>query len=58
LRIAAVKALRLSLSAPLVNDVAERIGEGRSFASAFQPVADDLLEAFSLWSEIAAVDLA
>jgi hypothetical protein len=56
LRIGAVKALRLSLSAPLVNDVAERIGEGRSFAAAFQSLADDLLEAFSLWSEIAAAD--
>jgi hypothetical protein len=58
LRIGAMKALRLSLSAPLVNDVAERMSEGRSFAAAFQPVADDLLEAFSLWSEIAAVDSA
>lgn len=58
LRIGAMKALRLSLSAPLVNDVARRLSEGRSFAAAFQPLADDLLEAFSLWSEIAAADLA
>ena len=46
-------ALRLSLSAPLVSGVAERIGEGRSFAAAFQPLADDLLEAFALWSDLA-----
>jgi hypothetical protein len=54
LRVGERKALRLSLSAPLVNDVAERIAEGRSFAAAFQPVADDLLETFTLWSELTA----
>lgn len=56
LRIGAFHALRLSFGAAHVNDVAERIGEGRSFAAAFQPLADDLLEAFGLWSEIAASD--
>jgi hypothetical protein len=56
LRIGAMKALRLSLSAPLLNDVAERMRDGRAFAAAFQPLADDLLEAFALWSELAAAD--
>jgi hypothetical protein len=52
--IGAVKALRLSLGAALINDVAGEIGQGRGFAEAFQPLADDLLETFSLWSELAA----
>lgn len=56
LRIGARTALRLSLSAPLVSDVAERVGEGRSFADAFQPLADDLLEAFGLWSDLASAE--
>jgi hypothetical protein len=56
LRIGARNALRLSLSAPLVSGVAERIGEGRSFAAAFQPLADDLLEAFALWSDLASAE--
>jgi hypothetical protein len=56
LRIGARNALRLSLSAPLVSDVVERIGEGCSFAAAFQPLADDLLEAFALWSDLASAE--
>jgi hypothetical protein len=51
--IGARKALRLALSAPLVNDVAERLAEGRNFAEAFQPLADDLQETFALWGELA-----
>jgi hypothetical protein len=51
--IGARKALRLALSAPLVNDVAERLGEGRNFSEAFQPLTDDLLETFTLWGELA-----
>jgi hypothetical protein len=51
--IGSFKALRLCLSAAQVNAVAEEIAQGRSFAAAFQPLADDLLETFSLWSELA-----
>ncbi len=51
--IGARKALRLGLSAPLVNEVAERLAEGRTFSEAFRPLADDLQEAFALWGELA-----
>ncbi len=51
--IGARKALRLGLSAPLVNDVAERLAEGRNFSEAFRPLADDLQETFALWGELA-----
>ena len=51
--IGARKALRLALSAPLVNDVAERFAAVETFDEAFQPLADDLEEAFTLWGELA-----
>ena len=51
--IGARKALRLALSAPLVNDVAERLAEGLNFGEAFLSLADDLLETFTLWGELA-----
>ncbi|MCI4679836.1 hypothetical protein K9U39_12055 [Rhodoblastus acidophilus] len=46
-------ALRLALGAPQVNDVAERLAAGESFAEAFRPLADDLHETFARWSELA-----
>lgn len=49
-------ALRLSLSASLLNDVAERLEAGRSFAAATQALTDDLAETFALWTELAAAE--
>jgi hypothetical protein len=47
------KALRLAPGAAQINVVAERLAEGQSFSEAFQPLADDLREAFVRWSELA-----
>lgn len=47
-------ALRVCLGAPQVNAVADRLREGMNFDAAFQPLSDDLSEAFGRWNELAA----
>jgi len=51
-----MQALRLSLSAPQVNSVADRLREGMSFDAAFHPLSNDLAETFGRWNELAARD--
>ncbi len=55
-KIGEMDALRLSLSAPQINAVAERLREGQSFDAAFHPLSDDLAETFGRWNEHIARD--
>lgn len=46
--------LRVCASAPLVNDIAERIETGASFPQAFAPMTDSIAELFRAWSGLVA----
>jgi hypothetical protein len=43
-------ALRVCLSAPMINDVVDHIKSGESFEDAFAPVAHDLRDLFDKWA--------
>jgi hypothetical protein len=45
-------ALRVCLSAPMINDVADRIETGESFEDAFAPIARDLQDLFGKWAAV------
>jgi len=51
-RIGAAHALRICLSAPLVNDIADRARAGMSRERAFAPLAADLGDLFDKWASI------
>jgi hypothetical protein len=48
--------LRVCASAPLVNDIAERIETGFSFKQAFAPVEDGIADLFHAWAALVAAD--
>lgn len=45
-------ALRVCLSAPMINDVADRIKTGERFEDAFAPIAHDLRDLFDKWATV------
>jgi hypothetical protein len=45
-------ALRVCLSAPMINDVAERVERGENLEAAFAPLAADLRDLFDKWAAV------
>jgi hypothetical protein len=54
--IGGMETLRLSLGAPQINAVADRLRDGESFDAAFHPLSNDLAETFGRWNELIARD--
>src|SRR5260370_1744309 len=43
-------ALRVCLSAPLINEIADRVGAGMTISRAFAPLVSDLRDLFDKWA--------